>query len=166
MSKFILTDEAPKELGEGEIVITMPDFVDEIKDAEKFASKLGGRRVTTLYHLKSIATNIGIKYDPEGFNPVSDIPYSLYEGLAYESYEELSGKILKMFTKHYPAIVDKYLDNKIKGRPKNTKTIYFVGDESKVQVFLNNGLDRDDSQPAKAGNKKTVKKENTTKPVV
>lgn len=156
MAKFIVVDEEPKNLKEGEIVIKMPDFVEEIEASERFAAKLGKRRVTSLFHLKNIAGNIGRNYDDslDGFDPITGIPYSKYEGIEFKDPKDLSEKVvLRMFENHYPQIVEKYLDKKIKTRPKNTKVVYFVGPESKIKPFLDNGLDQETAK------KKVVKED-------
>ena len=143
MSKFVVVDEAPANLNSGEIVIEQPKFLKEIAEAEKYSSKLGGKRVTTLNHLKSIAENIRIAYDPEGFDAITAIPYSKYEGIQYDNPEDLANKVvLKMLNKYKPEIFAKAIDKQIKTRPQNTSLIYFVGNEDSVQPFLNNGLDR------------------------
>jgi len=147
MAKFVVVKEEPKNLKVGEIVISMPDFIEEIEASERFASKLGKRRLTSLFHLKNIAGNIGRAYDPEEFNPISSIPYSRYEGIEFESAKDLSEKVvLRMFNKHHPQIVDKYLDKKIKTRPKDTKLIYFVGSNNHLTPFLENGIDQENSK--------------------
>lgn len=143
MAKFILVEEAPANLNDGEIVINMPDFVEEIEQSKRFASKLGGgRTVTQLFHLKNIVNNISQAYDPEGLDPITAVPYSKYEGIEFKDSKDLSEKVIvKMLNKHCPDIVNKYLDKKIKTRPEGTKTVYFVGPESHIKVFLENGLD-------------------------
>lgn len=154
MSKFVVVNEEPKNLKDNEHVIKEPDFLEEIKEADKYASKLGGKKVTTLNHLKSIAENIRIAYDPEGFDVITSIPYSKYEGIAYEDHKDLSDNVvLKMLKKHNPSIIEKCIDKKIKSRPQNTNLIYFVGSEDKVKPFLNNGLDRSDSPKKSKSNK-------------
>lgn len=156
MSKFVVVNEEPQNLNDGEHVITEPDFIQEIQDAEKYASKLGGKRITTLNHLKSIMENIRINYDPEGFDPLGGIPYSKYEGIEYANPQDLSEKVLlRILKKHKPDIITKCLDKKIKTRPKDAELIYFVGSEDKVQPFLDNGLARGEKQAAKVT--KTVK---------
>jgi hypothetical protein len=161
MSKFIIVDEAPENLNDGEVVIKMPDFVEELKTSEKFASKLGSQKITSLYHLKTIMTTIGQKYDPENFNPISAIPYSLYEGLPYENNGDLSKIVLRILNKHYPQMITQFLDHSIKNRKENTKTVYFVGPENYADPFIKNGLDRVDSGVAKKITSKDADNANT-----
>ena len=159
MSKFVVVDEAPANLNDGEYVIKEPDFIKEIADAEKYAAKLGSQRVTTVGHLKGIAENIRINYDPEGFDVITAIPYSKYEGVAYTNFEDLSQNVvLRMLNKYQPDIIDKYLDKMIKTRPENTNLVYFVGGENRVQNFLKNGLDREQNQAVT----KTIKESEET----
>jgi hypothetical protein len=160
MSKFIIVDEAP-DLKEGEVVIKMPDFNEELKSSDKFASKLGTQKVTSLYHLKTIMTNIGQKYDPDNFNPISAIPYSIYEGLPYNNYDDLSKIVLRMLNKHHPQMIVKYLDHCIKNRPESTKLIYFVGPENYADPFLKNGLDREELSVTKKITSKPASNANT-----
>lgn len=156
MSKFVVVNEAPQNLSENEHVIYEPNFLDEIKNADKFTSKLGKSKVTTVNHLKSIMENIRINYDPEGFDVIGGIPYSKYEGLPYESHEDLSEVVVKILKKHKPEIINKCLDKKIKSRPESTELVYFVGSEDKTQPFIANGVARTD---APKGQHKTIKKE-------
>lgn len=157
MSKFVVVDEAPKELKDNEHVISEPNFLEEIKGANKFTSKIAGQSVTTVNHLKSIMENIRIAYDPEGFDVLGGIPYSKYEGLPYNDDKELSKVVVNILSKHKPDVITKCLDKKIKSRPENTELVYFVGSEDQTKPFIQNGVSKVE------GDKKTIKKQDDAK---
>ena len=146
MAKFKVVDKAPKELKDNELVIEQPDFVEEINTSKNQPRPINGKHYTTLNHLRSIGGTIGELYDNDpntGFNPYSSIPFSHYVGIEFENAADLSTKVVvPMFEKHYPQIFFRYLDQKIKTRPKGTELIYFVGDEAKAEAFIANGIDK------------------------
>ena len=149
MSKFVIVKEQPKKLKDGEIVITSPDFVNEIKSAKRF-SRGTGRNLTTLQHLKAIVANIAESYDPEGLNFITAIPYNKYEGVEFTDDKDLSEKVVvRMMQDNYPSIFTKCLDAQIKARPSNTSLIYFVGSENDIEPFFKNGIDKVTPKEAK-----------------
>jgi hypothetical protein len=151
MAKFVVVKSRPKELKKGEHVIERADFLPEIRQNSKNASRGG---LVGVNHLRSIAGTIGKEYDEE-LTAYSIKPYS-YEGRSYSSEEELSRIVVAMLREQYPKIFDKYLDKKIKERPFGTKLIYYVGDFLETAAFNLNGIDRLEERDIDAymGNKK------------
>lgn len=140
MTKFVVVSEEPKKLNEGECVVTLPNFFDEIK---LNAGKAGRSNLTQLSHLKEVIGSVVNKYDPDNMMVVyTNIAFGDYVGIPYEGNEGLSNIVSRIFTKNYPTIFHKAIDFQIKNRPVNTKLIYFVGPEEYTNVFLDNGIDK------------------------
>lgn len=157
MSKFVLVDKAPHDLKDKELVITEPDFINEIKLAKNQPRPMGnGKFITSLAHLRAIGGVIGELYDPEGYNPYSTIPFSHFVGIEYSNEQELSQVVLKMFNKFHPQIIAKYIDKKLKERPADTEVIYFVGSRANTEAFLSNGINELDGSGNTATEKKVV----------
>lgn len=149
------------DLKKGEIIIKAPDFLHEI-DTTKNTAKIGGKLVTTLFFLKEIVNKIKISYDKDNFMADAKIPFNKYVGIPYKDSKDLSDKILiPLLKKYYSDVFYKYLDHKIKTRPANVETIFFNGDESLLDVFLNNGINRKTiAEHKKTDDKKVSNKKN------
>lgn len=143
MSKFVVVDKVPENKPEGTYVVTMPDFITEIRSAAHRANDR--KRLTASGHLRTIAQNIANAYDPE-FNVLATLIVRTFEGREYDSDESLSKIVIELLERDYPVIFEKYLDKKIKDRPFGTKLIYFVGPLSRSGVFTRNGLDMMDEK--------------------
>jgi hypothetical protein len=141
MAKFVLVKKVPEVLKEDEILIEMPDFLDEIKTS-KNNTRLNGKTVTTLFFLKDIANKIASAYDPDDLGiTISKIPYNKYIGIQYDDSRSLSDTvILPMLRTHYKNIFYKYLEKKIKTRAVKAAVIYFTGTSDYAKVFLDNGI--------------------------
>ena len=143
MSKFLLVEKAPDKLKDNEVVITEPDFLNEIKTAKNQPRPFpNGKFLTSIAHLRAIGGIIGELYDPEGFNPYSTIPYNHFVGIEYADNKGLSEVVLKMFNKFHPQILFKVLDKQIKSRPSGTELIYFVGKKENTEAFFANGINQ------------------------
>lgn len=137
MAKFVIVNQAPEKLESGEIVISAPDFLEQIRENAAKAPRGG---LTGVNQLRYIVGSIGQKYDPEGTNAWSVRP-TLFEGRAYANEAELSAIVVEMLKSQHPKIFDKYLDYQIKSRPQGTKLIYFVGPLSQTTSFFQHGVD-------------------------
>jgi hypothetical protein len=135
MAKVILTD-SKESIKKDEMVISMPSFMEEIKASHRKAS---GKQVTSVHHLREIVTLISEKYDKD-FNFYARIPYSNYEGIAYQTDEDISKIMFNILSKHSPDLLTKVIDYSIKNRPVNVKTIYFTGPETYLKIFFDNGI--------------------------
>ena len=149
MAKVILAKEAPETLKEGEAVIAMPSFLEQVEECKNM---LGKTTLTSVNNMRSVVSAIGLKYD-EDFNPLLTVNLSKFAGREYLSLEAFSNIIVEVFNKQYPKMFDKYIEYNIKKRTNNTKTFYFVGPEDKLNLFKEFGFIVD--QP-KAGGKKST----------
>lgn len=136
MAKFVVVKEAPAELRSGEVVITAPTFIEEVRQNMAKAPK-GGH--TAPNHLRYIVGSIGQKYD-ENLTAWTVRP-NLFEGRPYANEHELAAIVVEMLQSQYPAIFNKYLEYQIKNRPVGTKLIYYVGDFGSTTAFFSNGID-------------------------
>ncbi len=143
MSKFVVVKQAPEKLEKGEYVLTMPNFLEEIRESH---GKAGVRKLTGVNHLRAIAGLIGQRYAPEDFSPYKHVVPANFDGIPYSTDEDLSKVVLNMFMATYPQILDKYFDTKIKQRPFGTKLVYFVGDFLHTGNLQRNGLDQIDEK--------------------
>lgn len=138
MAKFVTVEKAPEELRKDEYVIEMPNFLEEIRMASARNTAKKGRLSPSF--LRSIASMIAINYDRE-FDPLRQIKAHDYDGVGYETEEQLSNIVVTALERDYPVIFDRYLEHKIKNRPFGTKVVYFVGPHNKSGVFFANGID-------------------------
>lgn len=139
MAKVLFVSEAPKNLKANELVINPPNFLNEIHMSK---AKGTGKKVTSLHHMRQILMLIGNTYDPEGtFNSYTSIPLTRFEGLPFETDEDLNQIVIRMLNKHYPVMLDKVIEYNLKKRSQKVDTIYFTGDKDKAQLFIKNGID-------------------------
>jgi hypothetical protein len=139
MAKFAVVKEAPTTLNEGDYVINKPDFLAEIESQKR---KAGRQKITGLTHLRMILDAIAQNYDPQNMTAYS-VRANLFEGRPYESDQDLNVIVNEMLRKDYPSIYLKYLDKKIKSRPKDTQLVYYVDSniDGAEELFIKNGLD-------------------------
>lgn len=154
MVRFKFVSSAPETLNKGEYVIDKPSFLEEIR-ANK--SKAPRSSTTTNHYLRSLLEAIANKYDPN-MNPYK-IPIVNYEGIEYSSDEDLDNILVRMLWKEYPQIFPKYLDHKIKSRPRDTKLIFYVDSKIKevYEVFEGNGVFELTEQEEESKKSKPVK---------
>lgn len=138
MAQVAIVKEKPADdtLETGEIVLDMPNFLDEIKASHRRAS---GSQTTSIHHLREIVGRITEKYDKDLLEFVK-IPYANYEGIAYQSDEDLAAILGNILNRHAPELLTKALDFNIKNRPADTTMIYFTGTPAHLPVFFANGV--------------------------
>jgi len=136
MSKFIIVKEAPLELLRQEMVITMPDFKDEVIAELKRAPL---EKYTNSGILKRIIQKISDNWD-NSFNPITGVPYGRYEGLEFHNSADLSKIIMQIVRNHHPETIRAYIKALIKKRPLNTIVIYFVGPIEYANTFIQEGI--------------------------
>lgn len=137
MSKFVSVTQPPSQLGKGEIVIAPPDFLEQINQT----TRRGGapRNLTGINQLREILAAIQEKYQID-LN-MYKIPVSQYEGISYETPEDLSSIVVNMLQRERPAVFEQVLEYNIKNRPYGTKLVYYVGRHNDTGPFFKHGLD-------------------------
>ncbi|MEM4726057.1 MAG: hypothetical protein QXG63_03885, partial [Nitrososphaerales archaeon] len=104
-------------------------------------SKAPRNNLTGNFHLRMILDSIAQKYDPQNMTAYS-VRVNNFEGRPFSSDEDLNKIIIEMLLSDYPQIFSKYLDYKIKTRPKDTELVVYVdwGIKDVYEVFYNNGF--------------------------
>jgi hypothetical protein len=162
MTKFLIVDEAPKELKKGEIVIDKPNFMEEIAQQKAKTPRNG---ITGLFHLRAITALIAQNYDPSEMTEYS-VKAHAFEGRPFSNDEELNNIIVEMIRINRPQVFTKYLDKKIKTRPVKTDLIYIVRADIPFmyETLYQNGIgELIVDQPKEDKPKKTVGKPAVTK---
>lgn len=136
MSKFVVVKKAPVNLSKVEHVLKGPDFLPEIQANAHKASK---KKQTSLNHMRDILVAIDRKYQSD-LN-VFKVPLSQYEGLAFETEDDLNTIVTNLLKREHPAVFDKILEYNIKNRPYGTKLLYYVGDLGDTGPFFRHGVD-------------------------
>lgn len=138
MAKFLIVKELPTNTEPGDYLIDKPNFLDEVLQHK---SKAPRNKLTAPHHLRGILDTIAHNYDPENMTAYT-IKVHKYEGRPFASDEELSDILVEAIRAEHPSLFTKYLDKKIKLRPKDTKTIYLL--DTKIpfayETFYQNGL--------------------------
>ena len=141
MSKFfvIKRDQLPEKLCPKEYVIGDISFITEIKYAERVKPR--GNLIKASY-LKTIMEEVCRKYNNDPFLAWSKFKYHEYEGVPYNSEEELDKILLKMTEKDYPITIENYYRTKIRNRPINIHVIYFTAPMKFASLFAREGIDQ------------------------
>jgi len=121
--QYQLVDEAPETLKSNEMVINRPTFIEQIA---KSKLRRGVKKLTTANALRDALMLITDVYD-NTVNPYR-LNLSQYEGLAYETDEDLSAIILKILNDHNVDLVTKAIDHQLKTRNLKVDTVYYVSD--------------------------------------
>jgi len=137
MSKFVLVKKAPEVLEKHEYVVNEPSFMEEIKAT---ARKRPKNKMLTVNYLRELIALIGGKYIGEEFSALTDINVSRYVGSPCDSEESVNAVLNKIFKTQYPKMFDKYIEFKLKSRPRGTTIIYFTGPGDQVGKFLEMGF--------------------------
>jgi hypothetical protein len=154
MIKFAIVNEAPKSLKKGEVVISKPDFLEEILANKGKAPK---NNLTGTNQLRYITDTIAMKYDPQNMSAWSVKPH-LFEGRPYSDEKALSGIIVEMLQICYPKVFARYVDHQIKNLPANTEMIYFVDfkvEGAAVPLFENGLINITDQSKSSKKQEKT-----------
>lgn len=121
MAQFKRVDKAPENLKENECVINKPDFQEMIGTTRK---RRGVSGLTKANSLRDIFMAITDVYAPD-INPYR-LKLSKYEGLAYETDDDLRKIVLKIIKDNDLPLFEKALEHSINNRPDNTELIYYV----------------------------------------
>jgi hypothetical protein len=162
MAKFVVVKEAPAELKKGEYLIDKPSFLPQIVYHRAKTPRNG---LTGTHYLRMLTDSIAQAYDPENMTAYS-IKAHMYEGLKFNNDEDINNIIVTALKNDYPAVFGKYLDNKIRNRPKGTERIIYVDSNIKDQyeIFYRNSIDEEKVEaPQKPKSDKVVGKPAITK---
>lgn len=151
---YLLVDKAPETLKANELVIVKPTFLEEIG---KSKLRRGVAKLTTVNALRDALMLITDKYD----NTVNPYKFNLhaYEGLTYDTDEDLSVIILKILAANNADLLTKAVDFQLKNRNKGVDTVYYVSDDLEgSSAFLDNGFNLGNTKKEKkvAKNKELV----------
>lgn len=130
-SVFVRVDTAPIDISPFEMVVSKPDFLNEIKACHK---KKGGSLRLGPNYLRSIAEEIGRNYDKK-FNAYRHVVPNDHVGRICETDEEVAKVVEEMFNNTYPAIYSKYYETILTSRPFNVKIVYVIGQDVDLDVF-------------------------------
>lgn len=133
---YIRVDEAPEKLKKNEMVISKPNFMEEIEATKK---RRGVDKLTTVNALRDTFMAITDKYDPE-LNPYH-MPLTKYRGREFATDSEYGDIILKIIKDHNYDLVDKAVDTLVKAREAEVDTIYYVSpDVEGTSALIKNGF--------------------------
>ena len=135
-TKYCRVNKAPEECRTDELVISLPDFKEEITKAHRAK---GQQPFFTVNYLRAIFLEIGASFDLE-FNAYSDFNASKYKGRSIS--DDISVDIFDIVTKERPDLISKALEKAITARSTDVKIIYFVApDLTYADVFPKHGID-------------------------
>lgn len=134
--QYQLVDKAPKELKKNELVLFKPDFIEQIA---KSKLRRGTKKLTTANALRDALMLITDIYD-NTVNPYR-INLSAYEGIAYETDQDLSVIIMKILDDQGVDLVTKALDKQLRERNSDITSIFYVSDDlTGAATFIANGF--------------------------
>jgi hypothetical protein len=137
--KYIRVDEAPQKLNKNEMVITKPNFMEEV---EKTKGRRGVEKLTTVNALRDTFMAITDKYDNK-LNPYK-MPLQKYRGRAFQDDKEYSDIILKIIKDNDYDLIDKAVDTLVKQRSTDVDKIYYVSpDLEGTKALTQNGFSLD-----------------------
>ena len=136
MAKFVVVKQAPQKLERGEYVINQPNFMEQVVANVNKAPK---HKQTAINNLREVLGSIAEKYYKE--MNVFKIKLLNYQGLSFNTNEDISAIIVRILTNEYPQVFSKCLEYQIKSRPMATKLIYYVGNVVDTKPFFDAGLD-------------------------
>ena len=151
---YILVDKAPEKVKDNEMVLVKPTFLEQIA---KSKLRRGKSQLTTVNALRDALMLITDVYD-NTINPYR-INLSAYEGLAYETDEDLSKIVLKILTDSGNDFITKAVDFHLKKRDSKVNTVYYVSNDLEgTGAFLANGfnLKKTKNTPKADNNEETV----------
>jgi len=148
--EYIRVDEAPETLKDNEMVVTKPEFLEEIAATR---ARRGIKSVVTIRNLRDTLMLITDKYD----NTIN--PYRLnlqnYNNLVYDGDKEYSKIVLKVIKDNDLTLLDKAVEKQLLTRKPVVDTVYYVSDDlDGSTAFISLGFNM---KVGKKASKKTVK---------
>lgn len=137
MSNFVRVKKIPEDLSKDEFVIATPHFHDFVEAAVLKKPKSG---VTTVNYLREMISSIGLKYIGEDFDAMREVNVSYHKGRPFSSLEDVNAILVDLFDKHFPDMLDAFVEYHIVKRPKGVKVIYFLGSSDYTSKFLDHGV--------------------------
>lgn len=135
-SVFVITKTPPSDISNKEMVLTKPDFLDEVKACVK---RKGSSAAVGPNYLRAIAEEIGRRYD-RSFNAYRNVVPTDFMGRVCTSDEAVAAIVHEMFAATYPVIYQKFYETKLRERSFHVRVIYFAGDEQDAVVFPKLGI--------------------------
>lgn len=161
MTKFTVVKELPSVITSDTYIIGEPNFLPEIALHKTKAPK---SKLTANFHLRVILDSIAQNYDPN--MTAYSVRTAPFEGRPFSSDEDLNKILVEMIASDYPSLFKKYLDKKIKTRPKDTRIIYYLdsGIRGFYEIFYENGIaDLADEERAKKKEQEALEKAERSK---
>lgn len=164
MSKFVVVKEKPADLKKGEYLIDTPSFVTQIAQHKV---KKPRSNLTERMYLDAIMNSIGETYDAGNTDPHSNrVKYHNYTGILAPEDKDVNEVLLRAIRSDCSHLLGKYLDTKVRQRPKDTTLVIYVDSDiqGQYEIFQNNGLVEDKPEkPQKPASDKVVGKPAVTK---
>lgn len=135
-SVFVMTQNPPQNLSDKEMVLSRPTFLEEVKTC---AHKRGGAATIGPNYLRSIAEEIGRRYD-RFFNPYRNVVPHDFAGRICESDEDVANTVHEMFQARYPVIYQRYYESILRSRSFTNRVVYFSGSQEDAVVFQKLGI--------------------------
>jgi len=133
----VTKEEIPNPLPKKCYIIEPPLFIEEI---EKHKYQMMLKKMTTVNCLRLIVDEIAQKYDTS-LNAFH-VNLDNYSGIKFETTDDLSKIINRVFADVHPKMFNKVLDYKIKSIPIETKVIFYVGKYGGISIeFSKNNVE-------------------------
>lgn len=143
MSKFIVVKEKPADLKKGEYLIDAVSFATQIT---QHRAKKPRSNLTERMYLDAIMNSIGEAYDAGNTDPHSNrVKYHNYTGILAPEDKDVNEVLLRAIRSDCAHLLPKYLDTKIRQRPKDTSLVIYVDSDiqGQYEIFQKNGLVED-----------------------
>ncbi len=143
MAKFVVVNEAPKDLKKGEYLIDTVSFVTQIAQHKV---KKPRSNLTERMYLDAIMNSIAETYDAGNTDPHSArVKYHNYTGILAPEDKDVNEVLLRAIRSDCSHLLGKYLDMKIRNRPVGTQLVIYVDSniQGQYEIFQKNGLVED-----------------------
>lgn len=164
MSKFVVVKEKPADLKKGEYLIDAVSFAAQIAQHKV---KKPRSNLTERMYLDAIMNSIAETYDSGNTDPHSArVKYHNYTGILAPEDKDVNEVILRAIRSDCSHLLGKYLDTKVRQRPKDTNLVIYVDSDiaGQYEIFQANGLVEDKPEkPQKPASDKVVGKPAVTK---
>lgn len=139
MSKFLVTNIAPKQLKQNEYVISDPDFYSEIAEC-KFKKPKSTQ--LTINYLREVIAAVCQKYLGKDFDVLRSINVSKFVGAPCDTEKDVHDVLIKIFENQCPELIHAYVHSCFKQRPSGTNFIYYIGNPKYCTKLLELGYEQ------------------------